>query len=282
MTLLSDTPTTDRYVSLNGLLLHYRDLGDPAAEPVVFLHGLMGHAYEWDALFTELTVDHRIVALDQRGHGESEWADSYDPVHMAEDVVALIESIDVARPHLVGHSMGALIAMLVAADRPDLVDRVAFIDVGPDSLTTEWGRESLPAVLEMFAAASYGDAEEAVAEWMTDPFAREPLMRHYVEHVLTSRDDGRLGYRFDAANLGDFARRARSDRQWAALERIEAPALLIRGEHSELLTRSMADEMIRRMKDVHFVEIADGSHDLGVQQPEAIARAVRSFLEGSG
>jgi esterase len=80
--------------------------------------------------------------------------------------------------------------------------------------------------------------------------------------------------------VGNFTRHARADRQWDALEHIEARTLLVRGEHSELLTRDMADEMIRRMKDASLVEIPDGSHDLGVQQPEAVARAVRAFLKG--
>lgn len=279
MTLLYRTEATDQYLTLNGLRLHYRDLGDPDAAPVVFLHGIMGHAYEWDVLLAELAVDHRVIALDQRGHGLSEWAESYDPEHMAGDVIALIESLGLVRPHLVGHSMGALLSMLVAAERPDLVDQLVLIDVGPESLASEWGREMLPVVLETFATISYGHVDEAVAEWMTDPYAREPLIRHYVEHVLFARDDGRLVYRFDAAHLGDFSRRARADRQWDALVSIEAPVLIVRGEHSELLTREMADEMIGRMADATLVEIPNGSHDLGVQQPEAIARAARSFLE---
>ena len=69
-------PVRDHTVRINGLGLHCREIGDPVAPTLFFLHGIMGHAREWDGLVTALASDFRVLAVDQRGHGESEWPTS--------------------------------------------------------------------------------------------------------------------------------------------------------------------------------------------------------------
>lgn len=269
----------DRYLQVGGLRVHVRETGHPDAPPVLLLHGLMGHAREWDSLVEVLASRFRIIAVDQRGHGETDHADGYTAEVMAGDVVGILDALDIPRTHFVAHSMGGIIATLVAARFPHLVDRFVLIDVGPDSLTTEWGITQLPIVLRTFAESVYDDVEEAVHEWLSgDPLAREPLLRHYVEHCLVPRPDGRLGWCFDARKLGQFGTSVSGAELWDAIGRITAPTLLIRGEHSHLLSPESAQTMVRRLRRGSFAQIARGGHDLGVQQPEAVARAAFGFL----
>lgn len=182
---------------------------------------------------------------------------------------------------LVGHSLGAIISCLFAAGRPELVERLVLIDIGPDSVrpdgeTVAW----LTTFLEGLGVASYAHPREAVDEWLAgNPLAREELMRHYVEHSLVPRADGRLTWRFDARRLAQFLTEGTTEAElWQAIDRVTAPTLLIRGEQSEVLSPRTAAEMMRRLRDARFVEIPGGGHDLGVEQPEAVAGAVRSFL----
>lgn len=277
------TPVTtgcqDRYVTVNGLRLRYRVSGDRDRTPVLVLHGLMGHLREWDTLTSDLARWHRVYAVDQRGHGGSDWAPDYTLTAMAGDVAALLETLRLGRAALIGHSMGGLIALAVAARRPDLVDRLAILDVGPDSLASDWAREALPAVLRGFAAVAYPDVRHAMAEWIAgDSLVREPLLRHYLEHVLVRHPDGRLRYRFDAARLHQFGQSVEEAAVWQDIARVAAPTLLVRGEHSEVLPLATATAMIRRLRTGSLVQIPGASHDLGVQQPEAVAAAVRTFL----
>jgi pimeloyl-ACP methyl ester carboxylesterase len=271
----------DRDVRVNGLRLHYRELGDPEAPPVLVVHGIMGHSWEWDTLLAALADDFRVLAVDQRGHGASDWAADYSAAVLADDLTELISRVAPAPVGLIGHSLGGMAAVLVAARRPDLVERLVVIDVGPETLSSDFGTAELPEVLAAMARATYSDPEEALQEWLAgDPFAREPLLRHYVEHCLVARADGRLVWRFDGAGLARQAAAGITTEQqlWDAVDRIAAPTLLVRGEQSPLLSRASADRVVRRLARGRLVEIAGGAHDLGVQRPEVVAARTLEFL----
>jgi pimeloyl-ACP methyl ester carboxylesterase len=270
------------FVEVNGLQLWFRETGPPEGDPIVLLHGIMGHGREWDVVVRALARSgRRVITLDQRGHGRSDWAGEYSIAALAGDLAGFLNARGLAGVTLIGHSMGGLAGSLCAADRPDLVRRLGLIDIGPDSTNSEWGQQELPPLLAAFAIASYQDESEAVAEWLAgDPLAREPLLRNYVQHALVPRPDGRLAWRFDAAKLvGLVTGGIDRQRQWQAIDRISCPTLLIRGEHSDLLSPAGAAEVVRRLGAGTLVEIPGGGHDLGVQQPEAVAVAVRSFLD---
>ncbi|MFR9676698.1 alpha/beta fold hydrolase [Streptomyces sp. TR06-5] len=270
----------DRYTLLHGLGYHYRDVGERDAPAVVLLHGLMGHCREWDILTAALARRFRVLVPDQRGHGRSDRTAAYSAAAMAGDVVELAERAEVPRLHLVGHSMGAVIAALVAADHADLVDRLVLLDVGPDSFASPWARRAFPAMLRALREASYADADEAVRDWLVgDPLAREALVRNVVVPNLVPRSDGRLVWRFDASGLVRFGTEGVTEpRMWRAIERIAAPTLVVRGRYSELLAPATAARMLDRLPHGSLAEIPDAAHDLGVQQPEAVAAAVLPFL----
>lgn len=268
------------FVEANGLRFHYRDLGERESPSIVFLHGIMGHSHEWEVLLTDLAAEYRVIALDQRGHGRSQWADSYTPSEMAADVLDVIDALGLRRTHLVGHSMGAIVSMLLAADYPERIDRLVLIDIAADSLDpSSRGPDMLVAALQAMSAASYPSVQAAVDEWLAGaPLTRESLLRHYVEYALTRRADGNWVWRFDAANLRHFVRTADPRRLRDALGRIEAPTLLIRGQHSEFVSAQAAADVLRRLRNASYTEVPNGAHDLGVQQPEAVAAAVRAFV----
>lgn len=151
----------------------------------------------------------------------------------------------------------------------------------PESLdpTASAAPEMVRATLEAFSSASYATVQEAVDEWLAgDPLARESLLRNYVENALVRGTDGAWVWRFDAANLGQFIRAARPDLLRSALARIEAPTLFVRGQHSEVVSPQAASRVMRLLKHGRYAEIPNGGHDLGVQQPEAVAAAARKFL----
>ena len=283
MTSSARSAAVDHILRVNALRLHYRELGDPPAPSVVMVHGIMGHSWEWDTLLEALTEDFRVFVPDQRGHGASEWATDYTVAAFADDLAELIRGTGPTPVRVVGHSLGGMAALLLAADRPDVVEQLVVIDVGPDTLSSQFGAEELPGMLAAMAEASYADVDEAVTEWLAgDPYAREPLLRHYVEHGLVPRRDGRLVWRFDGAGLGRQAEAGfgTEDQLWSAVDGIAGPTLIIRGEHSPLLSHDAAARMVRRLRDGRLAEIRDGAHDLGVQQPEAVAARCLEFLRG--
>lgn len=269
----------DRFLSIDGLRFHYRDVGDPAAPAVIVLHGIMGHAREWDTLVTALVASHRVIVVDQRGHGLTDWADEYTAAAMADDLIAVIERLNLSRPAVIGHSMGGIAAMVAAARRPELIARLVVVDIGPDTVSRDVAAE-VAASVRVLGAASYANVDEAYAEWSANPLARPTLLRHYVEHCLRRRLDGRLAWRFDGRGLIALFDGVSERELWDAVDRIACPTLVVRGEHSPLLSPAAAEEMVARLGHAGVATIADGGHDLGVEQPEAVAAAVLEFLDG--
>src|SRR5215208_2419535 len=118
-----DTAVADKTLVLNGLRFHYRDWGTADAQPLVCLHGFTGHARTWDTFAKAMLQDYRVLALDQRGHGETEWATDYHPLRRVEDLAAFVDALGLDKFALLGLSMGGRCAFQYAARFPDKLDR---------------------------------------------------------------------------------------------------------------------------------------------------------------
>lgn len=276
----SPTRSADHHAALGGVEFHWRDIGHPSAPPVVMLHGIMGHSREWDSLFARMVPDHRVIALDQRGHGASEWAPPYTAARMAGDAIALIEHLGFTSTTLIGHSMGGMAAMLAAAGAPTLIDHLVIIDIGPDAFRQDFAAEA-PIWMRQMADTIYDNVDQAVEEWRSgNPLARDDLLRHYVTHCLVPAAGGGLRWRFDALGLISFFTDGTTETElWQALDHIVCPTLVLRGEHSYMLSEQTQALMVDRLADPATAVIPGGGHDLGVEQPEAVADAIREFLD---
>ncbi|WP_214109402.1 alpha/beta fold hydrolase [Acrocarpospora catenulata] len=122
----------DGWLELDGLKIHYTEWGSPTAEPVVMLHGLNVQCHTWDPIIRSLDGEYHVIAMDLRGHGDSDWARSgYRVRSMARDVHGLIDALGLGPVNLVGHSAGVRVAIAVAGERPETVKRLALSDAGP-------------------------------------------------------------------------------------------------------------------------------------------------------
>lgn len=131
---------SEHTVTRDGVRLVCRDSGGPG-QPVVLLHGLAGHAGEWDRTAQRLSPRHRVIALDQRGHGASERhpQDVSRDAYVA-DVIAVLDQLALRRPVLVGQSLGGHTAMLTAAAHPERVRALVLVEAAQAART----RTSLP------------------------------------------------------------------------------------------------------------------------------------------
>ncbi|MFD7449292.1 alpha/beta fold hydrolase [Kitasatospora sp. NPDC059827] len=121
--------TTVRTVELPGVTLAYRESGRPDGPPLVLLHALGERAADWDAVLPDLAPDHHVYALDLRGHGDSGRTDHYGLAELREDVLAFLDALGLARVDLVGHSMGGVVAYLLAQAAPERIDRLVLEDI---------------------------------------------------------------------------------------------------------------------------------------------------------
>jgi pimeloyl-ACP methyl ester carboxylesterase len=120
----------DRAIKVDGIQLAYRVWGSPAAEPLVLLHALAEGAADWDRVAAAFARRWRVYAPDLRGHGRSDWPGEYSAELMEADVLGFLDALKLDRVDLIGHSMGGLVAYLLAGDHPERVGRLILEDVG--------------------------------------------------------------------------------------------------------------------------------------------------------
>jgi pimeloyl-ACP methyl ester carboxylesterase len=269
----------DRTASVNGLTLHYLDWGPLDAPAVVLLHGITGHARVWDHLAERLLPGRRVLALDQRGHGDSDPApdDDYRVATMADDLAAFTGSLRLERFSLVGHSMGGRIAIKYAADHAARLDRLVIVDIGPDIEPA-----GLQRVRAMMAQSPERlETEEWAVEYVrrANPLQDLDLLRARVRHGLKRLPDGGLAWKY-AKGLRDMMRAGRRDvvDLWEPLPRIACPTLIIRGAESDILSPAVAKKMAERLPDGRLVEITGAAHTVPADRPEEFVGQVRAFL----
>ena len=127
---------TDHLIELRGLRFHYRDwAGKPADAPtLVMLHGYTGHARSWDFFAEPLTEKYRVLALDMRGHGETQWdpEGNYATREMVADLAAFVTALDLQNFALLGLSMGGIVSICYAGAAPSALARLVIVDIGPE------------------------------------------------------------------------------------------------------------------------------------------------------
>ena len=122
----------ERDLKVNNARLRLLDWGGDDRPPVLLLHGFTGHAHAWDTLSIALQPRFHVLALDQRGHGDSDPADVYNAVAAFDDLTGVMDELRLSRLVLIGLSMGGRNAMYFTARRPEVVDKLVIVDIGPE------------------------------------------------------------------------------------------------------------------------------------------------------
>ncbi|GAA2490525.1 alpha/beta hydrolase [Streptomyces longisporus] len=254
----------------DGVRLVCRDWGGPG-QPIVLLHGLAGHAGEWDAPAQKLSAGYRVVAVDQRGHGASERnpRDVSRAAYIA-DVIAVADQLALQQPVLVGQSLGGHTAMLTAAAHPALVRALVLVEAGsggpnPNGPVDIGGwLDSWPTPFpSRAAAAAFFGGGPVGAGWAAG---------------LEERDGG-WRPRFDrdvmVRSLAENARRS----FWHEWTQVACPTLLVLAQSSFIPTAEV-DEMLRQRPATRSMSIPGTGHDLHLEQPGLLHTVLSGFLEG--
>jgi pimeloyl-ACP methyl ester carboxylesterase len=262
----------DRDLLVNGSRLHLLDWGGEGRTPLLLLHGFTGHAHAWDTLSIALQPHFHVYALDQRGHGDSDPADTYGAVAAFDDLGGVVDQLGLTALVLVGLSMGGRNAMYFTAKRPDLVQKLVVVDIGPE--ISRRAAEAPPGPPEPDAWDSIEQAARHL--YRANPYPGIHYYRWVVSHSLRTRPDGALVW---AWHPSVKERRAQPDIDWWAVVRaITPPTLVLRGEESHVLERDVAERMARELPRGRFVEIPRAVHTLHEDNPDAVVAALKDFL----
>lgn len=278
ITFSAEVGPEDKYVEANGLRLHYLDWGNPAKPKMLLLHGGAQSAHSWDFFSLAMRDHFHIIALDQRGHGDSDWSEvgDYDTAFHVADIQAVTDAIGYDCFILMGLSMGGRNAYSFAATYAAKVQRLIVVDVGPD-LQSE-GRRHIREFLE-------GTETFESFDWLVERVRRfnprrpEAQIRGSLLNNLKQMEDGRWTWKHDRRR---GIRRDRggemNEAAWADLARINVPTLVVRGAESNMLSVQTAMKMQQTLADGRFVEVPHAGHLVQGDNPVAFEQVVRDFL----
>jgi len=270
------------HVEHAGLRLHHLDWGDSAQPAIVMVHGIRLHAHVWNHFARAFRDRFHILALDQRGHGDSAWAPPghYHLHDYYEDLRAVVEARGLKRMILIGHSLGARVGMLYTHLHPDTVERLVLVDMGAGLPVAASGRD-FSRVTETPPPRDFASPEEASAYLGGIlKLAPKDMIEESAVHGLRRRPDGRYTWKYDPA-LGGRPQPRPGTREWDLWEvvrTIGCPTLLLHGELSQVVTPEIAQRMCSEMTACRAERIDRAGHALFTDRPEAFAQSVQRFL----
>ncbi len=260
--------------------------------PVLLLHGGGQTRHSWRGTAPILaTHGWRVVALDLRGHGDSDWpgADAYDIEHFAGDVTTVVDQLG-APPVLVGASLGGIMGL--AAQRhatQQLYAAVALVDVAPAMEPAGVERVIGFMLAHPDGFATLDDAADAVATYL--PHRRRPASIDGLRKNLVEGSDGRWRWRWDPRFLTSkpefssddpAATRRRIDDMTDALtdaaRRLTVPTLLIRGAMSDVVSQESVEHFLDAVPHATYVDVADASHMVAGDRNDIFTAALVDFL----
>lgn len=281
----------------DGLRLHYLShpsTANPDAETAycILLHGFTNDAHVWDALAVELQRSHHVIALDMRGHGDSDWdaERKYSHWQLAEDLQDFLQEFKGAPIHIIGHSLGARVAILTLAAGSCPVDSLTLIDAGPE-VSPEAGARLVSDVMQM--PDSYPDVQtylerlsriyvmadtEALARLAsfglrirrgslrvkTDPAFTPGIWHKNPEFSQLHKEKGEL-----------------SEQIWAALDALDLPVHIVRGQASSILEPAIATKMMRVLGDRGVLSVVPrAGHAVMLDNPGKSTALISAFIAG--
>jgi pimeloyl-ACP methyl ester carboxylesterase len=259
-----------------GLSLSCIDYGGEGAT-VLLMHGAAAHSRWWDFTAPAWTDRYHVLALDRRGHGDSQWSEAahYEIEDYTADLDAVIGTWEMGKPFLVGHSGGGLPCIMYAALHPENVRGLVLLETRPvydqEMVSRMRNREQRPP-------RTFASFEEARRSFrLTPPTVGAPpeMVEHLSMHSFRQLPDGRWINKLDRRT----GRRLHTFDGIEWMRRIACPVLVVRGARTTMFEREAADRLVAAARNCSFIEVPDAEHQIVLDSTSEVIRIVRDFLD---
>lgn len=272
----------DRNVTVNGMNFHYLEWGTQGSPLVVMLHGGSQQAHSWDFVSLPLSEHYHIIALDQRGHGDSDWAPDGDYTIEAHqgDIDGFISALGLHGFHLIGHSMGGRNSYVWASNNSPKLKSLVIVDTGPVAQSRGRNRiqnfRELPDELDTFE-----EFASRVQEYTGR--TREQTLGA-LKYSIRQRADGKWTWKYDKAlrTSGRDERQWSSEQLWDAVAKLTCPTLVVRGGNSDIFAHETMVKMEEVIPDCSIVTVPDAGHLVAGDNPADFLAAVREHYARVG
>lgn len=263
---------------------HYQITGAEQAPKLVFLHGVMGYAANFRRIAKAFEDEFQVLTYDQRGHGRSFQPPSgYGPEDFGEDLRKICDELGWRQIHLVGHSMGGRVAYHFASRYPERVTRLVIEDIGPSMHPS-----GASLVLRMLDAVPVPFPSKRDAKvWFETEFLRifaderqKEGLAAYLYANLIENERKEAVWRFFEPGIRECVQQGRVIERWDDISALHMPTLLVRGEYSRDLPRSLFEQVLRHNARIEGVEIKGAGHWIHSDQPDLFISVLQSFFHG--
>ena len=280
---MTETATyLDREIRVRDVTLHYQEWGKSSDPTVLMLHGFGVSGHMFDEFAAKAQGMYHLIALDQRGHGDSEWAPGgdYSRDTFIADLEAFREAMGLERFLLVGHSMGGLNAAAYVAKYPEHVKALVLVDVGPEA-----AKDGVDNIMRFTRGPDELEFNEFVENALRFNPRRtreniEERMRHHLKPMASGKWTWKFDKRFREQNNGlRIGSEATNEEVWAMFRAITCPVLLVRGEQSDVLKQDVAERCAKELADCRLVVVAGAGHSVPGDNPDGFTEPVLEFFE---
>ena len=271
----------DKFVDANGMRFHYLEWGNPDNPPMLLLHGFAQTCHSWDFVALGFSDNYRVIVLDQRGHGDSDWASDgdYSPETQQKDISGVVNELGLENFVLMGLSMGGRNSFTYAANNSGKVKALVVVDAAPQNM--QQGTQNIRSFVQQDDELDSVDAfVERVLQY--NPRRDPQQVRGSIMHNIKELPSGKWTWKYDRA-LRSPGRRMGSDaetekRLWGYLETLQCPTLLVRGGGSDIVAMDTADRMHQAIPNSRLATIDGAGHLVMGDSPSGFQSAVTDFL----
>lgn len=269
-------------IAMPRMRLHYLDWGTAGRRPIVFLHGAALNAHTWDVVCLTMRQQYHCHAVDQRGHGESAWAEDVDYSGDAHrgDIEAFVDHLGLEQFVLVGHSMGGFNAFNYAFHHSQRLAALVLVDAGP-SMLMKGAKRIFDFVKETAELDSLDQVIQKAIEFNPRRDAR--LLRRSVLHNFRQNPNGKWARKTDLRMWqGNKNREQERDRlvaRFGQAARINCPTLIVQGSLSDIFTNEDAQKLATEFSDGHYAQVGEAGHTVQGDNPRVLAQVLSQFLD---
>jgi pimeloyl-ACP methyl ester carboxylesterase len=272
------------HIVVHRMRLHYLDWGTQGRPTIVFLLGGGLNAHTWDIICLMLRREYHCVALDQRGHGDSEWEPTADYSFESQirDIEGFVEKLKLTHPLIIGHSMGGFAAMGYAMRHAGKMKGLVLVDVGP-----ELSMDGAKRIRDFVSQDRILDSvDEFVQRAMAfNPMRNPALLRRSLLHNLRQLPNGKWTWKHDPnRHSPDFAieRDTRAKQILEHVHRISCPTLVLRGSRSDVFSDDNAENFAKALPNGHWQKVANAGHTIQGDNPRGLLDVLRPFIAEIG
>jgi esterase len=262
--------------------IHYLDWGTTGRRPIVFLHGAALNAHTWDVVCLSLRQQYHCHAIDQRGHGESAWAEDADYSGDAHrgDIEAFADHLGLDQFVLVGHSMGGFNAFNYAFHHSHRLAALVLVDAGP-SMLMKGARKIVDFVTQ---TAELDSLEEVIQKAIEFNPRRDPrLLRRSLLHNFRQNPRGKWERKTDLrmwhGNMNREYERDRLRERFRQATRVKCPTLIVRGGLSDVFTNEDGQKLAQEFSNGHYAQVGEAGHTVQGDNPRVLTQVLTQFLE---